>query len=91
MVSGACSCGRNGEPEGGASLFLACQGDLDVLKIRQLFDNREAETGAACAGISRLIHPVEALENSVDLLFRNPDALVGYGAFYAFALLFGPD
>jgi len=60
---------------------LAVDPDLSAMGLDDVFDNGEAKAGSAQLSGAILVHPVEALENSVDVFHRYADSRVGYRYF----------
>ena len=62
-----------------AFLDFALGFDAAAVELRDVFDDREAETSAANAfGAARFVNAIKALENARQIFFADADAAVAY-------------
>ena len=55
-----------------------CDGDLAAVRLRDVADDRETETGAAGVAAARPVDAVEALEDALEIARRDPDAVIAH-------------
>ena len=67
---------RERKPKARAAGVAAFDADFTGHALREVFDDREAQTGAAHVAAASRIHAVESFEDTVPVLLRNPLAVV---------------
>ena len=67
---------RQPQTERRALTGFAPDADVTAVACCHVLDDREAETGSAGVARPGRIHPVEALEDAIELVLRDADSLV---------------